>query len=303
VVESRDLADTASLIATNTSLSSRTGTPHVARQYGDRTIATDPAPAPLLVERLRARYGHRAAGILVALALEALLILLLLTLGQTAFTPAGTPEGIVSFDVQSAPAADEPETRETEPARDSSPDTPTEQAAPPEPIRQDRVPITPPVPRKTVPAPAQPVAIIPLSRRDMAQADLADAPSTKPEQPAGPAYGPSMAGAPGDTEVVGRAPNGEPLYAARWYREPGRGELSGYLSTASGPGWALIACRTAPGWRVEDCVGLDEYPGGSNIQRAVLAAAWQFQVRPPVRSGQSLVGSWVRIRIDYERRP
>jgi protein TonB len=110
-----------------------------------------------------------------------------------------------------------------------------------------------------------------------------------------------MARAPGDSEVVGRAPDGQPLYAARWFREPTHGELAGYLSTASGPGWALIACRTAPQWRVEDCVGLEEYPQGSQLQRAVLAAAWQFQVRPPRRGGQSLVGSWVRIRIEYTR--
>ena len=98
---------------------------------------------------------------------------------------------------------------------------------------------------------------------------------------------------------MGAAPNGEPLYAASWYREPSDDELRGYLSTASGPGWGLIACRTAPDYRVEDCVGLDEYPYGSQINRAVLAAAWQFRVRPPRRSGRLLVGSWVRIRIDY----
>ena len=71
------------------------------------------------------------------------------------------------------------------------------------------------------------------------------------------------------------------------------------MSTASGPGWGLIACRTAPDYRVEDCVGLDEYPNGSQITRAVLAAAWQFKVRPARVRGRSLVGSWVRIRIDY----
>ena len=101
---------------------------------------------------------------------------------------------------------------------------------------------------------------------------------------------------------MGTAPNGEPLYAAAWYREPSDGELRGYLSTASGPGWGLIACRTAPDYRVEDCVGLDEYPYGSQINRAVLAAAWQFQVRPPRLGGRPMVGSWVRIRIDYGTR-
>jgi len=99
---------------------------------------------------------------------------------------------------------------------------------------------------------------------------------------------------------VGTAPNGEPLYAAAWYREPKDEELRGYLSTATGPGWGLIACRTARDYRVEDCVGLDEYPNGSQINRAVLAAAWQFKVRPPQRGGRPQVGSWVRIRIDYE---
>ena len=80
--------------------------------------------------------------------------------------------------------------------------------------------------------------------------------------------------------------------------------MRGYMSTARGPGWGLIACRTAPDYRVEDCVALAEYPEGSQINRAVLAAAWQFKVRPPRRGGQPQVGSWVRIRIDYgiERR-
>jgi hypothetical protein len=51
--------------------------------------------------------------------------------------------------------------------------------------------------------------------------------------------------------------------------------------------------------RVEDCVGLSEYPQGSQINRAVLAVAWEFKVRPPRIGGRSLVGSWVRLRIDY----
>ncbi len=103
-----------------------------------------------------------------------------------------------------------------------------------------------------------------------------------------------------DTERVGTAPNGEPLYAAAWYREPDDRAMRAYLSGANGPGWGLIACRTAPDYRVEDCVALDEYPTGSQINRAVIAAAWEFKVRPPRLGGRSLVGSWVRIRIDYD---
>jgi protein TonB len=99
--------------------------------------------------------------------------------------------------------------------------------------------------------------------------------------------------------MAGTGPNGEPLYAAQWYRRPYDNELSGYLTTASGPGWGLIACRTVADYRVEDCVAIDEYPQKSNIARAVLAAAWQFRVRPPRRGGRVLIGEWVGIRIDY----
>jgi protein TonB len=98
---------------------------------------------------------------------------------------------------------------------------------------------------------------------------------------------------------VGTAPNGEPLYAATWYRQPEARMLRAYLSTARGPGWGLIACRTAPDYRIEGCVPLDEYPEGSQMNRAVLAAAWEFRVRPARIGGRSQVGSWVRIRIDY----
>ena len=103
----------------------------------------------------------------------------------------------------------------------------------------------------------------------------------------------------GDSERVG-TPNGEPLYAAEWHRHPDRRMLGDYLSTARGPGWGLIACRTAPEYRAEDCVPLAEYLEGSQINRSVLAAAWEFRVRPPRRGGMPLVGSWVRIRIDYD---
>lgn len=141
-----------------------------------------------------------------------------------------------------------------------------------------------------------------LSREQMAAADIgAISPLPTPPSAARPAMmGPTDTGSPGDTQRVGgQGPHGEPLYAASWYREPYEDELRGYLSTAQGPGWGLIACRTVPEYRVEDCVTIDEYPQGSNIARAVLAAAWQFRVRPPRIAGRLKIGEWVRIRIDY----
>ena len=54
-----------------------------------------------------------------------------------------------------------------------------------------------------------------------------------------------------------------------------------------------------PDYKVDDCVALDEWPNGSRLARAVLAAAWQFKVKPPRVGGSYKVGEWVRIRIDY----
>ena len=51
-------------------------------------------------------------------------------------------------------------------------------------------------------------------------------------------------------------------------------------------------------FRVDDCVALGE-SRGSQMARAVLAAAWQFRVRPPRVGGKFLVGEWVRIRIEW----
>lgn len=101
-----------------------------------------------------------------------------------------------------------------------------------------------------------------------------------------------------NTPVVGVAPDGSKLYAAEWQREPTDAELAFYIRGKGRPGaYGLIACRTAPRFRVEDCKAIGETPG-SGLGYAVQEAAWQFRVKPPRVDGEFLVGTWVQIRID-----
>ena len=137
------------------------------------------------------------------------------------------------------------------------------------------------------PQPAdKPAPWLEMSKDEMAASDISKLPA-------------AGAGGGGDSEVVGRGPNGEALYAAEWAREPTDAELAGYLPRNSPEGYGLIACKTVAGNRVEDCVELEQDPPGSHLASAVRQAAWQFRVRPPRKGGRPLVGSWVRIRIDY----
>lgn len=236
---------------------------------------------------------RRALAIVAALALELLLIALLLSLGlQKPGQPEAEPT-LVRF--QASSASESP---------DDSPEPESKDTQQPKPAERPRAePEAAVQPSIQAPQPAEPSPPVPTVPVAPSSFDLSKVktPSAPPRAAAsGPPIGPPDTGSSGDTPRVGTAPNGEPLYAASWYREPRPGELRGYLSTATGPGWGLIACRTVPDFRVEDCVALDEYPSGSNINRAVLAAAWQFRVRPPRLGGQYQVGTWVRIRIDYE---
>jgi periplasmic protein TonB len=128
---------------------------------------------------------------------------------------------------------------------------------------------------------------IEMSSEEMAASDISKLPA-------------AGSGSAGDSEVVGRGPNGESLYAAEWAREPTDAELAGYLPRNAPEGYGLIACKTIPGNRVDDCIELDQEPHGSHLASAVRQAAWQFRVRPPMKGGRPLIGSWVRIRIDYE---
>jgi hypothetical protein len=132
-----------------------------------------------------------------------------------------------------------------------------------------------------------------MSREDMAAADIGGMKSSSTEQVVGG----------GGTYGPGEGPGGAILYNADWFRKPTDAQLSGYLP-AGGPreGWGMIACQTIERYRVENCQILAESPRGSGFGRAVLDAAWQFQVVPPRINGKPKLGEWVRIRIDYGTR-
>lgn len=243
---------------------------------------------------LRSRLGERAGGVLFALLAEVLIILVLLSLSIAPPREKPQDEQLTVFGVSPDPSEDKAEEESPQPAEDA--------AQSPEPTEETESPVETPSPVVTPQVSPVVPSIVPMPSPQAAPPAPSAAPKARAVIKPGRVYGPADKGVPGDSERVGSGPNGEPLYAAAWYREPYDDELSGYLSTARGPGSALIACRTVPDFRVEDCVELGENPKGSGIARAVLAAAWQFRVRPPRVGGVSKIGEWVRIRIDYQQR-
>ena len=171
---------------------------------------------------------------------------------------------------------------------------PSPQRARPQPQRQQaRTAPSNPQPKPLVTLPDAPPAKWSFGDPALQGFDLSKVPQADP----GPTQ---MAEAgPPDSAVVGVAPDGSKLYAAEWQREPTDAELRFYLQKAryAGPGaWGLIACRTAPRFKVEDCRPIGESPG-SGMGYAVNEAAWQFRVKPPRVNGDYQVGTWVSIRI------
>lgn len=241
------------------------------------------------------------AGLALALLVEVLLVLVVVSLGSTIGSHAGNDRGERVVRFRASPPRPETPEQQDEARPDKAVVRPSARAAP-QPVQPEAATPRPAEPR---PLPAPPLIQLSPAQSAAASAAVRPGPPRAPVQANRPMMGPpdTSPPSPDSTRVSGSGPNGEPLYAASWYREPYDDELKGYLSTATGPGWALIACRTVPDYRVEDCVKLDEYPNASNIARSVLAAAWQFRVRPPRVGGQLKIGEWVRIRIDYDLRP
>lgn len=155
-----------------------------------------------------------------------------------------------------------------------------------------------PVPPVEAPVKEKPAfSFLKLSRSEMASADIGNLKQQGSGDPA-----PSK-GSSGSTYGPGEGPGGAVLYNADWYRRPTDAQLGGYLRAGMPPsGWGMIACQTMEHYQVENCQILGESPRGSGYGRAVLDAAWQFQVLPPRINGKPQIGVWVRIRIDYAGR-
>ncbi|MBX9816312.1 MAG: hypothetical protein K2X76_16555 [Sphingomonas sp.] len=236
-------------------------------------------------------WRRRGAGVILALAVELLLLLALLTLAPRP-VPRFKGQAEKTFELANVDADNAPATKSrsrVQPHAKAAPN-PADRAKP-APARAESQP----------PAP-EPLGEIPgllhLSREDYAASDIGKikrAPAAAPAELAD-AGGPDGSG---DSAPIGNAPNGEPLYAAEWFRRPRDAELSPYLAKARAApgGWGLIACQTAPRYRVENCQILGESPAGSSLGYQVREAAWQFQVLPPRKGGKPLIGAWVRILI------
>jgi protein TonB len=222
---------------------------------------------------------RRLSGLALALGVNLALIFVLLGLGVIPTAPQKRSGAIV---VDLVPEA-APSSSASKAAVSHKQTPPTEKETKP-------VPKPPPIvlPAKPTIARDKPLDMIEMSKSDYAATDIGNLPKDS-----------AGAGGAGDSAEVGRGPNGEVLYAAEWARHPTRAELGGYLPANAPDGWGLIACKTLPDNRVDDCIELGQSPRGSHLASAVRQAAWQFRVRPPRKNGRPMIGEWVQIRIDY----
>lgn len=256
------------------------------------------APTPPSAFGQDASLRRRVGAFIVAVVANLLLLLMLFTLAPSPTPKPKGDDGLavvqLSPDLGKAP-------EKAKKAEKAKP------VAARQPVARPQKPV--PAPKQVLDTTDQPAAklnMIIVGKDVLDATDRAmNAPHDAPQQSAdsgGAAGGGEGSGGGGDG-AVGKAPNGEPLYNAEWYREPTDAELAFYLPK-NGPrsGWGMIACRTAPNWRVEDCVEIGQSPQGSGLSSAVRQAAWQFKVRPPRVGDKRVIGAWVRIRIDYTSR-
>lgn len=245
-------------------------------------------PAPYLSSPYRPRNMSRSriVAILLTLLINAIMVLMLVRMGVLGPLVSKPERTLSTFDVI-------PD-KESATVKKVVKDKRAGGASPPSPAPKTEPPAVPP--HAATPFPPE---IIQLTTSEFSSANIA----SLPRQPGAGAQGTTSGKDSASDYGPGEGPNGERLYRAEWYREPTDGELALYIPPGGiQQGWAEIACRTVPDYRVEDCRELGESPPGSKMARMLRQAAWQFRVRPPRVGGKSLVGAWVRIHYDFSQR-
>jgi protein TonB len=244
---------------------------------------------------------ERGGGLLFALGLNALLLLALLTLAPRPSLREDEGRFPVTFEMAPAPAPEQAKAKEKAKTKEKAKAEPEKREEREEKVVEPKVKeAAVKVPRPVVKLPVTPPAPVPFMMLDSAQmaaADIGKMPQKSADDGASGQGNSRMAAGPGE------GPGGVQLFEAEWYRRPTPAELGTYIpANARGDGWGLVACKTVENFHVENCQALGESPQGSGFARAVRLAAWQFLVRPPRVNGKPMVGSWVRIRIDYSRK-
>ena len=233
---------------------------------------------------------RRGIGFVIALLLEAIIIIAILSLSMRAGGPAAGSRGLSTFsleaEAESAASADKSETK-----------TPVAKKVESE--------VTPPIPKPLLP-PINPVKVPPpnpdfikVSKSEFDAMDLS-------KLPAGGASGSGEGKGSGQGSKgmmgPGLGPGGAQLYPVAWLREPYESELAPYLAAIKRipPGASAdIACRMAAYNRVENCQIIAENPRGTGLAKALRLAAWQFLVKPPRIDNKPQLGVWVRIHFDF----
>ena len=232
---------------------------------------------------------RRGIGFAIALLLEALFIIAILSLSMRSAGPEASKKGLSTFSLEaesSAAPSDKTDAQTLvtkEPQRNFNPPLPK--------------PLLPPV--NPVKAPPPSPDFIKVSKSEFDAMDLAKLPgggSTGSGENAGSGQGNKGQMGPG------LGPGGAQLYPVAWLREPYDSELTPYLAAVKRipPGASAdIACRMIERNRVENCQIIGESPRGTGLAQALRKAAWQFLVKPPRVDDKPQLGVWVRIHFDF----
>jgi protein TonB len=226
--------------------------------------------------------------VVIALLLEAIIILAILSLSMRSGGPAAGTRGLNTFSLEAeADAASSAEKNET---KTSVTKEQQQTITPPLPI-----PLLPPV--NPVKAPPPSPEFIKVSKSELDAMDLSKFPAS-----GGSGTGEGKGQGANGTMGPGLGPGGVQLYPVAWLREPYDSELTPYLAAIKRipPGASAdIACRMAAHNRVENCQIIGETPRGTGLAKALRLAAWQFLVKPPRIDNKPQLGVWVRIHFGF----